>query len=79
MARIAIKVEPLHADGTVCLHAVSPSGKPRDPNSGCTGRRSYRVQCSACGTVGTPHGLCVLAEPEQTKRRGQHQTALANR
>jgi hypothetical protein len=76
MARITVKIEPLHPDGSICNHAIRPSGKPRDPNSG-TGRRSYRVQRSTCGTVGTPHGLRVLAEPEQTKHRQEHQAALA--
>ncbi|MGI5532535.1 hypothetical protein ACQEVX_35740 [Streptomyces syringium] len=77
MARITVKVEPLHADGTACDHAVSPSGKPRDPDSGCTGRCSYRVWCSSCGQVGEPHGLRVLAEPEQSRHRAQHQAQLA--
>ncbi|MEW2577772.1 hypothetical protein [Streptomyces syringium] len=40
MARITVNVEPLHADGTACDHAVSPSGKPRDPDFGCAGRRN---------------------------------------
>ncbi|MET8751307.1 hypothetical protein ABZW32_14595 [Streptomyces sp. NPDC004667] len=77
MARATIKIEPLHPDSTVCLHAVSPSGKPRDPASGCTGRRNYAVVCSACGPVGQPHGLRVLAEPTQRAHRDSHKAAPA--
>ncbi|MFG2668816.1 hypothetical protein ACGFY6_31840 [Streptomyces sp. NPDC048387] len=76
MARISVKVVPLHPDGTECTHAVSPSGKPRDPEAGCAGRRNYAVVCSACGPVGEPHGLRVLAEPEQSKHRDSHKAAL---
>ncbi len=36
MARISVKITPLHPDGTECTHAVSPSGKPRDPAAGYT-------------------------------------------
>ncbi|GGP90271.1 hypothetical protein [Streptomyces melanogenes] len=75
MARISVKIEPLHRDGTMCTHAISPSGKPRDPGSGCTGRRAYRVVCSACGPVGEQHGLRVLAEPAQTAHRDSHRAA----
>jgi hypothetical protein len=42
------QIEPLHADGTVCEHPTAPSGKPRDPDSGCTGRHQYRAGCE-CG------------------------------
>lgn len=77
MARISITIQPLHADGNVCTHEVGPNSQPRDPNSGCTGHRSYLVQCSACGTVGTPHGLRVLAKPEQRKHREAHKAAKA--
>ncbi|GGW76595.1 hypothetical protein GCM10010350_71920 [Streptomyces galilaeus] len=34
MARITIRVEPRHGDISPCSHAVKPSGKPRDPQSG---------------------------------------------
>ncbi|WP_410540514.1 hypothetical protein [Streptomyces sp. KL2] len=77
MARIAMKINPLHADGSVCTHAVAPSGKPRDPHSGCTGRHRYQVNCSACGPVGDPHDLRVLAEPAQTAHRDHHKKAPA--
>ncbi|MFL4953287.1 hypothetical protein ACJ6WE_39850 [Streptomyces sp. MMS24-I31] len=77
MARIKIAIDPLHADGTVCTHAIKPSGKPRDPDSGCTGRRSYQVMCSEHGKVGEPHGLRVLAEPAQSAHRDEHRKALA--
>ena len=42
------QIQPLHADGTVCEHPTAPSGKPRDPDSGCTGRHQYRATCE-CG------------------------------
>ncbi|MEQ4611489.1 hypothetical protein ABMX48_36765 [Streptomyces cavourensis] len=72
-----MKVTPLHPDGTECTHAVSPSGKPRAPDAGCACRRNYAVVCSACGTVGEPHGLRVLAEPEQRQHRDNHKAAPA--
>ncbi|MFE2462961.1 hypothetical protein [Streptomyces sp. NPDC059402] len=77
MARIAVKITPLHPDGTECTHAIRPSGKPRDAHSGCTGRRNYAVVCSACGTVGEPYGLRVLAEPAQTAHRDSHKAITA--
>ncbi|MFJ3861796.1 hypothetical protein ACIPRL_36960 [Streptomyces sp. NPDC090085] len=76
MARISVKITPLHPDGTECTHPVSPSGKPRDPDSGCTGRRNYAVVCSDCGPVGEPHGLRVLAEPAQSAHRDSHKAAF---
>ncbi|MEU7553102.1 hypothetical protein AB0B01_12270 [Streptomyces sp. NPDC044571] len=76
MARISVKIAPLHPDGTECTHAVRPSGKPRDPDSGCTGRRHYAVVCSACGPVDDPRNLRVLAEPAQSAHRDSHKTAL---
>ncbi|MFD7631849.1 hypothetical protein ACFV7Q_38600 [Streptomyces sp. NPDC059851] len=75
MARISVKIAPLHPDGTECTHAVRPSGKPRDPDSGWAGRRNYAVMCSTCGPVGEPHGLRVLAEPAQTAHRNSHKAA----
>ncbi|MFF4138064.1 hypothetical protein ACFY1B_42820 [Streptomyces mirabilis] len=63
MARITVRVEPRHADNSRCEHDVKPSGKPRDPASGCTGRTAYAVVCSPVGKVDEPHGLRVLAEP----------------
>ncbi|MFJ7069783.1 hypothetical protein [Streptomyces sp. NPDC101115] len=72
MARISVKITPFHPDGTECTHAIRPSGKPRDPDSGCTGRRDYAVVCSACGPIGEPHGLRVLAEPAQIAHRDSH-------
>ena len=72
MARIRIWIDPQHADGTVCEHKIRPSGKPRDPESGCTGRARYQVMCSEHGAVGKPHGLRVLAEPAQSDHRDSH-------
>ncbi|WP_223736296.1 hypothetical protein [Streptomyces purpurogeneiscleroticus] len=46
MARITVSIEPQHADSSRCDHAVKPSGRPRDPQSGCTGRAAYQVVCS---------------------------------
>ncbi|WP_239104387.1 hypothetical protein [Streptomyces sp. SID339] len=77
MARISVKIAPLHPDGTECTHAVCPSGKPRDPDAGCAGRRNYAVVCSSCGRVGEPHGLRVLAEPAQSAHRDSHKAAPA--
>lgn len=77
MARISVKIAPLHPDGSECTHAIRPSGKPRDEHSGCTGRRNYAVICSACGPVGKAHGLRVLAEPAQTAHRASHKPAPA--
>ncbi|MER7540115.1 hypothetical protein ABTX77_35850 [Streptomyces sp. NPDC097704] len=37
MAHISVKITPLHPDGTECTHAVSPSGKPRDPDVALAG------------------------------------------
>ncbi|MFE2943417.1 hypothetical protein ACFXKG_30840 [Streptomyces sp. NPDC059255] len=76
MARISVKIAALHPDKTECTHAVAPSGKPRDPNSGCAGRRNYAVVCSDCGPVGEPHGLRVLAEPAQRAHRNEHRKTL---
>ncbi|MCZ1012683.1 hypothetical protein [Streptomyces lydicus] len=77
MARISVKISPLHPDGTECTHAVRPSGKPRDADSGCAGRHNYAVVCSACGPVGEPHGLRVLAEPAQSAHRDSHKATPA--
>ncbi|MFE7077262.1 hypothetical protein ACFU96_44975 [Streptomyces sp. NPDC057620] len=77
MARIKVSIDPLHPDCTVCTHAIKPSGKPRDPDSGCTGRRAYQVVCSEHGNVGKPHGLRVLAEPAQTAHRAEHRKTTA--
>ncbi|MCX5015058.1 hypothetical protein OG765_29425 [Streptomyces sp. NBC_00555] len=71
-----MKIAPLHPDGTECEPRGQPSGKPRDPASGCAGRRSYAVVCSACGLVRDRHGLRVLAEPAQTRHRDSHKTTL---
>ncbi|WDM16500.1 hypothetical protein J3S85_36450 [Streptomyces lavenduligriseus] len=75
MARIRIWIDPQHADGTVCEHKIKPSGKPRDPESGCTGRARYQVMCSEHGPVGEPTGLRVLAEPAQSAHRDSHKAA----
>jgi len=79
MARISVRIAPLHPNGTECDHAVRLSGKPRAPAPGCTGCRSYAVVCSACGPVSEPPDLRALAEPTQTSHRDRHQTALARR
>ncbi|CAM5608270.1 hypothetical protein ACIPPN_30965 [Streptomyces diastaticus] len=72
MARITVRVQPSHADNTPCDHPVKPSGKPRDPDSGCTGRARYTVLCTTCGPVGEPHRLRVLADPAAATHRGEH-------
>jgi hypothetical protein len=49
VARITATIRPIHddADNTVCTHPVTSTGKPRDPQSGCTGRAAYTATCSA--------------------------------
>ena len=47
MARITATIKPIHDDKTVCTHPVTSTGKPRDPESGCTGRAAYTATCSA--------------------------------
>lgn len=58
---------------------MKPSGKPRDPGSGCSGRTAYAVVCSEHGDVGEPHHVKVLAEPAAVAHRQEHRTALAAR
>jgi hypothetical protein len=49
VARITATIRPVHddADQTDCTHSVTSTGKPRDPESGCTGRAAYTATCSA--------------------------------
>jgi hypothetical protein len=47
MARITATIKPIHDDKSVCTHPVTSTGKPRDPESGCTGRTAYTASCSA--------------------------------
>jgi hypothetical protein len=79
MARITVRVEPRHGDNSPCSHAVKPSGKPRDPQSGCAGRTQFAVVCSEHGDVGDPHHVRVLAEPAAVAHRQEHRDALAAR
>lgn len=79
MARITVRVEPRHADNSPCDHAVKPSGRPRDPESGCPGRTQFAVVCSEHGDVGEPHHVKVLAEPAAVEHRQEHRAALAAR
>ncbi|MFG3268478.1 hypothetical protein [Streptomyces bobili] len=79
MARVTVRVEPRHADNSPCSHAVKPSGKPRNPQSGCTGRTAYAVVCSEHGDVGAPHRVKVLAEPAAIEHRQEHRAAFAAR
>jgi hypothetical protein len=51
MARILATIKPVHADGTVCTHRVTTTGKPKE--AGCTGRSAYRATCSACSWTET--------------------------
>ncbi|MFD7445832.1 hypothetical protein [Streptomyces sp. NPDC059909] len=46
MARITATISPVHADGTVCTHKVTATGKPKEAD--CTGRAAYRATRSAC-------------------------------
>ncbi|MEV5786741.1 hypothetical protein AB0L42_38010 [Streptomyces sp. NPDC052287] len=77
MARILVGIEPRHADNSPCGHAVKPSGKPRDPNSGCSGRTAFAVVCSEHGDVGSLHHVKAVAEPAARTHRDEHRTALA--
>ncbi|GGX56440.1 hypothetical protein [Streptomyces chartreusis] len=77
--RITISVEPRHSDNSRCGHLVKPSGKPRDPASGCTGRTTYAVVCSQHGDVGTGHHIKALAEPVAREHRQEHLTAPPSR
>ncbi|WP_331724356.1 hypothetical protein OG416_36275 (plasmid) [Streptomyces longwoodensis] len=79
MARITVHVEPRHADDSRCDHAVKPSGRPRDPASGCPSRPEFAVVCSEHGDVGGPHHVKVLAEPAAVAHRQEHRAALAAR
>ncbi|MFD5625752.1 MULTISPECIES: hypothetical protein [unclassified Streptomyces] len=79
MARITFSIEPRHADFTGCAHPVKPSGRPRDPNSGCTGRDHYQVVCSEHGDVGDPHHVRPLAELGVVAHRQEHRAALMSR
>ncbi|MCX4579848.1 hypothetical protein OHB41_43110 [Streptomyces sp. NBC_01571] len=77
MARILVGIEPRHADNSPCDHAVKPSGKPRDPDSGCPGRTAFAVVCSEHGDVHSPHHVKAVAEPAARAPRDEHRTALA--
>ena len=77
--RITIRVEPRHADNSACEHAVKPSGKPRNPESGCPGRTQFAVVCSEHGDVDQPHHVKQLAEPAATEHRQEHRAALVTR
>ncbi|MFF4466402.1 hypothetical protein [Streptomyces mirabilis] len=79
MARITVGVEPRHADNSRCEHAVKPSARPRDPESGYTGRTAYAVVCSEHGDVDRSHHVKVLAEPAAVAHRQEHHAALATR
>ncbi|MFI6689092.1 hypothetical protein [Streptomyces sp. NPDC050485] len=79
MARITVSIEPQHADFTKCEHEVKTSGRPRDPESGCTGRAQFQVVCSEHGAVGKPHYLKLFADPAAIEHRQEHRAALATR
>ena len=74
--RITVQVEPRHADNSACEHLVKPSGKPRDPASGCPGRTQFAVVCSEHGDVDQPHHVKQTAEPAATGHRQEHRAAL---
>ncbi|MCX4581055.1 hypothetical protein OHB41_49785 [Streptomyces sp. NBC_01571] len=79
MVRILVRIESRHADNSPCTHSVKPSGKPRDPNSGCPGRTAFAVVCSEHGDVGNLHHVKAAAEPAARDHRDEHRTALAVR
>jgi hypothetical protein len=77
MARIVIKVQPEHEDGTVCQHQhpTAPTG-PRNPKI-CSGRRGYRPRCSTCGPIGERQGIRSNADAAARSHRDQHAAAPA--
>jgi hypothetical protein len=75
MARIVIKVQPEHEDGTVCEHPTAPTGLPRDPKI-CDGRRGYRPRCTTCGPVGERQGIRSNADALARSHREQHANNL---
>lgn len=79
MACIRIWVEPQHRDGSICSHAITASGKPRDPATGCTGRVRYQVRCSEHGAVDDAQSRRSLAEAAQNAHRDEHRAVLACR
>ncbi|MGW0538526.1 hypothetical protein [Streptomyces sp. NPDC003032] len=56
---------------------MKTSGRPRDPESGCTGRTQFQIVCSEHGTVGKPHSLKLFAGPAAAAHRQEHRAALA--
>ncbi|GDY49085.1 hypothetical protein [Streptomyces antimycoticus] len=54
MSRITVIVEPRHANNSPCKHAVKPSGKPRDPESGCPGRTGSPSCAASTATSADP-------------------------
>ena len=60
-----------HADGTLCGHRHTPSGKPRD--EGCPGRAGYSATC-ACGWTMTGEVKAAI-EYSHTLHRSQTRTA----
>jgi hypothetical protein len=78
MARITIRVQP-GTPTTARDHQVKPSGKPRDPQSGCPGRTRFAVVCSERGDVDQPHHVKQLAEPAACAQRTEHLAAFSAR
>ncbi|MEU5108184.1 hypothetical protein AB0H07_39005 [Streptomyces sp. NPDC021354] len=47
MARYTSTIDPVHADGTVCSHRRTSTGKPTQP--GCSGRHEFIATCTGNG------------------------------
>lgn len=70
MARTTIT--PVHDDATPCQHPVTSTGRPRDPQSGCTGRTAYALRCS-CGWE--PDGGPTARVVQNDRAAGHKRTA----
>ncbi|MEU5298025.1 hypothetical protein [Streptomyces umbrinus] len=58
---------------------MKPSGRPRDAESGYTGRIAYQVVCSEHGDVSGCHHVQALAERAAAAHRLEHRAAPAAR
>ncbi|MER5642327.1 hypothetical protein ABT095_35975 [Kitasatospora sp. NPDC002227] len=72
MPRTTMPITGIHADGTPCTHRVNQrTGRPKDPDSDCTGRTGYGATCSTCNETVTNY-LKLLVAPEVAKHLRQH-------
>jgi hypothetical protein len=71
MARITMRYQSIHPDGTVCEHRLTTRGSATE--DGCTGRDHWRAACS-CGTKQTAP-LKVVLKPKADAHLRDHRTA----